>query len=179
VAVAATLDVNQARLSKWRRRVLKRRLDGLVNERRAGASRTTSDDDVERVIARMLEDKSVGATHWSTRVLAAKVGMSASSVGRSWRAFGLKPWLIDSFKRSEDPMFVEKVRDVVGLSMNPPDHAVVLCVDEKTSIQALDRTTVVADAPGQVNQEFLRHEARVASGARRCIGHDLNTGPRT
>jgi transposase len=160
-AVAAKLDVNQATVSKWRRRFLERRLDGLVDEPRPGAPRTIGDDDVERVIVRTLEDKPTDATHWSTRDLAAKVGMSASSVGRIWQAFGLKPWLTDTFKLSEDPMFVEKVRDVVGLYMNPPDHAVVLCVDEKTSIQALDRTQPsLPMRPGQVERrthDYVRH----------------------
>ncbi len=161
VAVAAKLDVNQATVSKWRSRFLERRLDGLVDEPRPGAPRTIGDDDVERVIVRTLEDKPTDATHWSTRDLAAKVGMSASSVGRIWQAFGLKPWLTDTFKLSEDPMFVEKVRDVVGLYMNPPDHAVVLCVDEKTSIQALDRTQPsLPMRPGQVERrthDYVRH----------------------
>jgi transposase len=161
VAVAAKLDVNQATVGKWRRRFIERRLDGLVDEPRPGAPRMISDDDVERVIVRTLEDKPADATHWSTRDLAAKVGMSASSVGRIWAAFGLKPWLIDTFKLSEDPMFVEKVRDVVGLYMNPPDHAVVLCVDEKTSIQALDRTQPsLPMRPGQVERrthDYVRH----------------------
>jgi transposase len=153
VAVAEKLDVDQATVSKWRRRFLERRLDGLVDEPRPGAPRTIGDDAVERVIVRTLEDKPVDATHWSTRDLAAKVGMSASSVGRIWQAFGLKPWLTDTFKLSEDPMFIEKVRDVVGLYMNPPDHAVVLCVDEKTSIQALDRTQPsLPMRPGQVER---------------------------
>src|SRR5713101_4135892 len=110
---------------------------------------------------RTLEDKPTDATQWSTRDLAAKVGMSASSVGRIWKAFGLKPWLIDTFKLSEDPMFVEKVRDVVGLYMNPPDHVVVLCVDEKTSIQALDRTQPsLPMRPGKVERrthDYMRH----------------------
>jgi transposase len=161
LAVAAKLDVNQATVSKWRRRFIERRLDGLVDEPRPGAPRTISDDDVERVIVRTLEDKPTDATHWSTRDLAAKVGMSASSVGRIWQAFGLKPWLSDAFKLSEDPMFVEKVRDVVGLYMNPPEHAVVLCVDEKTSIQALDRTQPsLPMRPGQVERrthDYVRH----------------------
>ena len=160
-AVAAKLDVNQATVSKWRRRFLERRLDGLVDEPRPGAPRTIGDDDVERVIVRTLEDTPTDATHWSTRDLAAKVGMSASSVGRIWQAFGLKPWLTDTFKLSEDPMFVEKVRDVVGLYMNPPEHAVVLCVDEKTSIQALDRTQPsLPMRPGQVERrthDYVRH----------------------
>lgn len=161
VAVAAKLDVHQATVSKWRRRFLERRLDGLVDEPRPGAPRTISDDDVERVIVRTLEDRPTDATQWSTRDLAAKVGMSASSVGRIWQAFGLKPWLTDTFKLSEDPMFVEKVRDVVGLYMNPPDHAVVLCVDEKTGIQALDRTQPsLPMRPGQIERrthDYVRH----------------------
>jgi transposase len=161
VAVAAKLDVHEATVSKWRRRFIERRLDGLVDEPRPGAPRTISDDDVERVIVRTLEDKPADATHWSTRDLAARVGMSASSVGRIWQAFGLKPWLVDTFKLSEDPMFVEKVRDVVGLYLNPPDHAVVLCVDEKTSIQALDRTQPsLPMRPGQVERrthDYVRH----------------------
>jgi transposase len=161
VAVAERLDVHQATVSKWRRRFIERRLDGLVDEPRPGAPRTISDDDVERVIVRTLEDTPTDATQWSTRDLAARVGMSPSSVGRIWKAFGLKPWLTDTFKLSEDPMFVEKVRDVVGLYMNPPDHAVVLCVDEKTSIQALDRTQpLLAMRPGQVERrthDYVRH----------------------
>jgi transposase len=161
VAVAAKLDVHPATVSKWRRRFIERRLDGLVDEPRPGAPRTITDDDVERVIVRTLEDKPTDATHWSPRDLAATVGMSPSSVGRIWQAFGLTPWLVDTFKLSEDPMFVEKVRDVVGLYMNPPEHAVVLCVDEKTSIQALDRTQPsLPMRPGQVERrthDYVRH----------------------
>ena len=114
-AVAERLGVNQATVVKWRKRFLERRLDGLVDEPRPGAPRTIGDDDVEAVIVRTLEDKPPDATHWSTRDLARRVGMSASSVGRIWRAFGLKPWATDTFKLSEDPQFVEKVRDLVGL----------------------------------------------------------------
>jgi transposase len=153
VAVADKVGVNQATVVKWRRRFLERRLDGLVDEPRPGAPRTISDDDVERVVVRTLEDKPTDATHWSTRDLARQVGMSPSSVGRIWAAFGLKPWATDTFKLSEDPQFVEKVRDVVGLYLNPPDKAVVLCVDEKTSIQALDRTQpILPMRPGQVER---------------------------
>jgi transposase len=163
VAVGAKLDANQATVSKWRRRFVERRLDGLVDELRPGAPRTISDDDVERVIVRTLADKPTDATHWSTRDLAAKAGMSASSVGQIWQAFGLKPWLVGTFKLSEDPIFVEKVRAVVALYMNPPDHAVVLCVDEKTSIQALDRTQpVLPMRPGQIERRthgYVRHGA--------------------
>jgi transposase len=153
VAVAERVGVNQATVVKWRRRFLERRLDGLVDEPRPGAPRSISDDAVEAVIVRTLEDKPTDATHWSTRDLAKKVGISPSSVGRIWQAFGLKPWQTDTFKLSEDPQFVEKVRDVVGLYLNPPDKAVVLCVDEKTSIQALDRTQpTLPMRPGQVER---------------------------
>jgi transposase len=153
VAVAERVGVNQATVVKWRKRFLERRLDGLLDEPRPGAPRKISDDDVEAVIVRTLEDKPKDATHWSTRDLAKQAGMSASSVGRIWRAFGLKPWATDTFKLSEDPQFVEKVRDVVGLYLNPPERAVVLCVDEKTGIQALDRTQpILPMRPGQVER---------------------------
>jgi transposase len=153
IAVADKVGVNQATVVKWRSRFLARRLEGLLDEPRPGAPRTIDDDAVEAVIVRTLEDKPTDATHWSTRDLAKKVGMSPSSVGRIWQAFGLKPWQTDTFKLSEDPQFVEKVRDVVGLYLNPPDRAVVLCVDEKTGIQALDRTQpVLPMRPGQVER---------------------------
>jgi transposase len=153
VAVAERVGVHQATVVKWRKRFLAAGVDGLLDEPRPGAPRSISDDDVEAVIVRTLEDKPVDATHWSTRDLAKRAGMSPSSVGRIWRAFGLKPWLTDTFKLSEDPQFVDKVRDVVGLYLNPPDHAVVLCVDEKTSIQALDRTQpALPMRPGQVER---------------------------
>ena len=151
--VAARVGVHQATVGKWRRRFMEHRLDGLVDEPRPGAPRTITDDDVERVVVRTLEDKPADATHWSTRDLAKKTGISASSVGRIWKAFGLKPWLSDTFKLSEDPLFIEKVRDVVGLYLNPPEHAVVLCVDEKTGIQALDRSQPsLPMRPGQVER---------------------------
>jgi transposase len=151
--VAERVGVNQATVVKWRKRFLERRLDGLVDEPRPGAPRKITDDDVEAVIVATLEDKPTDATHWSTRDLAKRAGISPSSVGRIWKAFGLKPWATDTFKLSEDPQFVEKVRDVVGLYLNPPDKAVVLCVDEKTGIQALDRTQpVLPMRPGQVER---------------------------
>jgi transposase len=124
-AVADKVGVHSATVVKWRKRFIQRRLDGLVDEPRPGAPRTISDEAVEAVVVRTLEDKPLDATHWSTRDLAKRAGMSASSVGRIWQAFGLKPWLVDTFKLSEDPLFVDKVRDVVGLYMNPPEHAVV------------------------------------------------------
>ena len=159
--VADKVGVHQATVVKWRKRFIERGLDGLVDEPRPGAPRTISDDDVERLIVRTLEDKPVDATHWSTRDLAKKAGISQSSVGRIWHAFGLKPWLVDTFKLSEDPLFVDKVRDVVGLYMNPPERAVVMCVDEKTSIQALNRTQPsMPMRPGQVERrthDYQRH----------------------
>lgn len=161
VVVADKVGVNQATVVKWRKRFIERRLDGLVDEPRPGAPRSIGDDDVERVVVCTLEDKPTDATHWSTRDLAAKVGMSPSSVARIWRAFGLKPWLVDTFKLSEDPQFIDKVRDVVGLYMNPPEHAVVLCVDEKTSIQAGVRTQPsLPMRPGQIERrthDYKRH----------------------
>ncbi len=159
--VAERVGVNPATVLKWRKRFLESRLDGLIDEPRPGAPRTISDADVEAVVVRTLEEAPTDATHWSTRDLAAKSGISASSVGRIWKAFGLKPWLTDGFKLSSDPQFVDKVRDVVGIYMNPPEHAVVLCVDEKTSIQALDRTQPsLPMRPGQVERrthDYKRH----------------------
>lgn len=159
--VAAKVGVNPATVLKWRKRFLESRLDGLIDEPRPGAPRKISDDEVEAVVVRTIEETPADATHWSTRDLAAKSGISASSVGRIWKAFGLKPWLTDGFKLSTDPQFVDKVRDVVGIYMNPPEHAVVLCVDEKTSIQALDRTQPsLPMRPGQVERrthDYKRH----------------------
>lgn len=152
-AIADKVGVNQATVVKWRKRFLERRLDGLMDEPRPGAPRKISDADVEAVVVKTLEEKPPDATHWSTRDLAEQVGMSASSVGRIWRAFGLRPWMSDTFKLSEDPLFIDKVRDVVGLYLNPPDKAVVVCVDEKTGIQALDRTQpILPMRPGQVER---------------------------
>ena len=159
--VAERVGVNPATVLKWRKRFLDSRLDGLIDEPRPGAPRRITDADVEAVVVRTLEEAPTDATHWSTRDLAAKSGMSAASVGRIWKAFGLKPWLTDGFKLSADPQFVDKVRDVVGIYMNPPEHAVVLCVDEKTSLQALDRTRPsLPMRPGQVERrshDYKRH----------------------
>ncbi len=139
-AVAARIGVCTATVGTWRRRFVERRLEGLADEPRPGAPRAISDADVERVVTRTLETKPKSATHWSTRGMAEAEGLSQASVGRIWRAFGLKPHRTKSFKLSTDPFFVEKVRDVVGLYLSPPERAVVLCVDEKTQVQALDRT---------------------------------------
>jgi transposase len=159
--VAERVGVNQATVVKWRKRYLARGVDGLIDEPRPGAPRKITDVAVEEVVVRTLEESPVDATHWSTRDLAKRVGMSASSVGRIWQAFGLRPWQTDSFKLSDDPQFIDKVRDVVGIYMDPPDHAVVLCVDEKTGIQALDRTRpTLPMRPGQVERrthDYVRH----------------------
>jgi len=161
VDVAARLAVNRATVRKWRTRFVESRLDGLHDEPRPGAPRSIGDDDVERVIVTTLETKPRDATHWSTRSLADVTGMSQSSISRIWRAFGLKPHLVDSFKLSPDPLFIDKVRDVVGLYLNPPDAAVVLCVDEKSQIQALDRTSpvlpLIPGTPERRTHDYKRH----------------------
>jgi len=141
--VAARLGLNRNTVNKWRARFVAERLEGLSDEPRPGAPRTIDDERVEAVIVKTLEETPTDATHWSTRSMAKATGMSQSSVSRVWRAFGLKPHLTESFKLSTDPLFVEKVRDVVGLYLNPPQSALVLCVDEKSQIQALDRTAPV------------------------------------
>jgi len=138
--VASELGVHAKTVSKWRRRFLERRLTGLLDEPRPGAPRSVLDDKVEEIVRRTIEETPPEATHWSTRSLAGRVGVSAATVGRVWQAFGLKPHLLETFKISTDPLFVEKVRDVVGLYLDPPERALVLCVDEKSQIQALDRS---------------------------------------
>jgi len=159
--VAERLGVNRGTVGRWRRRFLERGLDGLHDEPRPGGPRTISDEAVERVIVKTLESTPANATHWSTRSLAATTGMSQSAVSRIWRAFGLKPHLAESFKLSPDPLFVEKVRDIVGLYLNPPEAAVVLCVDEKSQIQALDRTSPVLPllpgVPERRTHDYVRH----------------------
>ena len=151
--VGVRLRVHPATVGKWRRRFAEQGLDGLHDEPRPGAPRRYGDDDIEAVVVKTLTEKPVAATHWSSRDMAKATGMSQPTVARVWRAFGLKPWATDTFKLSEDPLFIEKVRDVVGLYMDPPDHAVVCCVDEKAGIQALDRTQpILPMRPGQVER---------------------------
>jgi len=140
IAVAARLGVSRTTVTKGRARFLARRLDGLGDEPRPGVPRTITDAQVEEVVVRTLEETPEGATHWSKRELARRVGISPTSVHRIWRAFGLQPWRTEDFKISPDPLLIDKVRDVVGLYLNPPQQAIVLCVDEKSQIQALDRT---------------------------------------
>ncbi len=139
-AVAVTLAVTPQTVSKWRRRFLAQRLDGLVDAPRSGAPRTIDDARVEAVIAKTLGERPANATHWSTRTMAREMRLSQTAVSRIWRAFGLQPHRQEAFKLSTDPLFVQKTRDIVGLYMDPPIKAMVLCVDEKSQIQALDRT---------------------------------------
>ena len=138
--VAAKLRACSATVGTWRRRFVERRLEGLADEPRPGAPRTITDADVERVVTKTLETRPKDSTHWSTRGMPEAAGMSQTAVARIWRSFGLKPHLRETFKLSADPFFVEKVRDVVGLYLAPPERAIVLCVDEKSQVQALDRT---------------------------------------
>lgn len=143
MVVAGRLGISRGTVRKWRVRFVEDRLDGLHDEPRPGAPRRITDADVEKVIVKTLEEAPRDATHWSTRSMASSVGMSQTAVSRIWRAFGLKPHLVEGFKLSPDPLFIDKVRDIVGLYLNPPDAALVLCVDEKTQVQALDRTAPV------------------------------------
>jgi len=146
---------------KWRSRFLKRRLEGLYDEPRPGAPRQITDAQVEQVVIQTLESTPRGQTHWSTRGLAQASGLSRMTISRIWHAFGLQPHRSETFKLSPDPLLIEKVRDVVGLYMNPPDHALVFCVDEKSQIQALDRTQPLLPLrPGQAERrtnDYQRH----------------------
>jgi transposase len=142
-AIAAALRITLPTVGKWRQRFLEHRLDGLTDEPRPGAPRTITDARVEEIVTKTLETKPKNATHWSTRGLAKTSGLSQTAISRIWRAFGLKPHLHETFKFSTDPYFVEKVRDVVGLYLNPPERAIVLSVDEKSQVQALDRSQPV------------------------------------
>ena len=161
VEVACRLGITGATVCKWRRRFLEDRLDGLSDEPRPGAPRSITDAQVEEVITRTLESKPEGATHWSTRGMAKAVGLSQNAVVRIWQAFGLKPHKSETFKLSTDPLFIDKVRDVVGLYLSPPENALVLCVDEKSQVQALDRTQPLLPLqPGQAERhshDYQRH----------------------
>ncbi len=159
--VGAQLDVHPDTVRKWRHRFARQRLDGLRDEPRSGAPRKIGDERIEAVISRTLESLPADGTHWSSRGMARASGLSTATVQRIWRAFGLQPHRIETFKLSTDPDFVAKVRDVVGLYMAPPDRALVLCVDEKSQIQALDRTQpLLPMRPGQVERrshDYKRH----------------------
>ncbi len=179
--VAAAEGVHQVTVGKWRSRFVARRLDGLHDEPRPGKPRTIGDVDVERVITKTLEEMPRGATHWSTRSMAAATGMSQSAVSRIWRAFGLRPHQLESFTLSTDPLFIEKVSDIVGLYLSPPEAAVVLCACEKTQVQALERTApilpLLPTTPARATHDYRRHGTTnlyaaldVASG---CVISDL------
>ena len=159
--VAREEDISWATAREWRRRFLRRRLDGLLDEPRPGAPRRITDDHVERVVTMTLESTPRDATHWSTRSMARATGLSQTAVARIWRAFALQPHRTETFKLSKDPLFIEKVRDIVGLYVQPPDRALVLCVDEKSQIQALDRSAPVLPLrPGQPERhahDYIRH----------------------
>src|ERR1700691_4001634 len=151
--VGRKLRCSLGMVGKWRGRFLKARLEGLYDEPRPGAPRKVSDAEIEQVVIQTLESTPRGETHWSTRGLAKATGLSRMTISRIWRAFGLEPHRTDTFKLSPDPLLIEKVRDIVGLYMNPPDHALVLCVDEKSQIQALDRTQpLLPMQPGQLER---------------------------
>lgn len=159
--VAEALGVDKSTVSIWRKRFIERGVDGLYDEPRSGAPRRIDDEKIEAVIVRTLESQPRDATHWSSRAMAREVGISTSSVQRIWRAFGLQPHRSETFKLSTDPLFIDKVRDVVGLYLNPPEQALVLCVDEKSQIQALDRSQpLLPMRPGQLERrthDYKRH----------------------
>ncbi len=159
--IAEKLETTRMTVAKWRNRYAAQGIDGLLDEPRPGRPREIGDDKVEEIVERTLHSKPRGATHWSRRLLAKEVGVSPATVNRIWRAFGLQPHRAETFALSNDPLFIEKVRDVVGLYMSPPKNAVVLCVDEKSQIQALDRTQpLLPMAPGSPERQtptYSRH----------------------
>jgi transposase len=161
-AVAKRVGVSVPTVRRWRGRFAERRLDGLLDEPRPGRPREISDEQVENVIVKTLESKPPdGGTHWSTRNMAAAAGLNQTAVSRIWRAFGLQPHRVEHFKLSKDPQFVEKIRDVVGLYLDPPERAIVLCVDEKSQIQALDRSQpifpLLPGVPERQSHDYQRH----------------------
>ena len=159
--VAEKMHLSKQCVSKWRCRFTSKRLEGLLDEPRPGAPRTISDAKIERTVTLTLESTPKEATHWSSRMMAKRCGLSRSTVQRIWQAFALQPHRSETFKLSTDPLFIEKVRDIVGLYLNPPQRALVLCVDEKSQIQALDRTQpLLPMRPGQVERrthDYERH----------------------
>ena len=173
--VAKKTRVTPQTVGKWRARFIERRIDGLLDEPRPGAPRQIGDDTIESVIVRTLESTPPGATHWSTRDMAKATGLSHMTVSRIWAAFGLQPHRTETFKLSPDPLLVDKVRDVTGLYVNPPEHAVVLCVDEKSQIQALERTQpILPMRPGQA--ERRSHDYRRAGTISLFAALDVKTG---
>lgn len=161
ISVGESLRTTNATVGKWRSRFVEQRMDGLYDEPRPGAPRKISDEKIEDVVTKTLASTPRGRTHWSTRSMAKHLGLSHSTIGRIWRAFGLQPHRSESFRLSQDAQLVEKVRDIVGLYMNPPDNAVVLCVDEKSQVQALERAQpVLPMSLGQAERrthDYVRH----------------------
>jgi transposase len=159
--VARRLHITGATVCKWRERFRVNRLEGLLDEPRPGAPRSITDAQVEEVVTKTLESMPMNSTHWSTRLMAQKTGLSQTAIVRIWRTFGLQPHRVVNFKFSKDPQFVEKVRDIVGLYLNPPDRAIVLCVDEKSQVQALNRTQPILPlapgVPARQSHDYERH----------------------
>jgi transposase len=173
--IAERLGITRGMAAKWRARFAEHGLDGLTDEPRPGRPRTVTDEKVEEVIVKTLETTPRDATHWSTRSMAREVGLTQSAVLRIWRAFGLQPHRQQTWKLSRDPLFIEKVRDVVGLYLNPPERAVVLCVDEKSQIHALDRTApILPMLPG--TPERATHDYRRAGTSSLYAALDITTG---
>ncbi len=173
--ISQRLSLDQTTVRKWRSRFARDRLDGLLDEPRPGRPRTIGDARVEEVIVKTLESTPKDATHWSTRLMAAEVGLSQTAVSRIWRAFGLQPHRSGTWKLSKDPQFVAKVRDVVGLYLDPPERAVVLCVDEKSQIQALDRTApILPMLPG--TPERATHDYKRSGTSSLYAALDITTG---
>lgn len=160
-AAANKLRITGATVCKWRKRFRMSRLEGLLDEPRLGAPRSITDTQVEGVVTKTLESMPANSTHWSTRLMAKKAGLSQTAVVRIWRAFGLQPHRVENFKFSKDPQFVEKVRDIVGLYLNPPDRGIILCVDEKSQVQALNRTQPILPlapgVPARQSHDYERH----------------------
>jgi transposase len=173
--VAARLGVKRDTVRKWRGRFVADRLDGLLDEPRPGQPRKITDAQVEEVIVKTLETTPKDATHWSTRSMARQVGLNQSAVHRIWKAFGLQPHRQGTWKLSKDPLFIEKIRDVVGLYLDPPERAVVLCVDEKSQIQALDRTAPIFPMlPG--TPERATHDYKRSGTSSLYAALDITTG---
>src|SRR5215471_2346656 len=159
--VARKLHITGATVGKWRERFRKFGLEGLLDEPRVGAPRKITDHQIEEVVTKTLESMPANSTHWSTRLMAAETGLSQNAIVRIWHAFGLQPHRVENFKFSKDPQFVEKVRDIVGLYLNPPDRAVVVCMDEKSQVQALNRTEPILPlapgVPARQSHDYERH----------------------
>lgn len=159
--IARKRRITGATVGKWRERYRTLGLDGLLDEPRVGAPRKISDRQIEEVVTKTLEAMPAHSTHWSTRLMAAETGLTQNAIVRIWHAFGLQPHRVENFKFSKDPQFVEKVRDIVGLYLNPPDRAIVLCVDEKSQVQALNRTQPILPlapgVPARQSHDYERH----------------------